>query len=57
MEDKIGSALEYYNIKRQGILDFINSNSNLTSDVVIEKGEELAVLEYKLTALQVALEN
>lgn len=57
MDDKINEALNYYAIQKQDILDFINNNNNLMSDVIIEKGEQLAVLEYKLTALQVALEN
>jgi hypothetical protein len=57
MEDKISVTLDYYSVKRKEILDFVNSSSNLTPDVVIEKGEELAILEYKITALQVALEN
>ena len=57
MEDKISVTLDYYSVKRKEILDFVNSSSNLTPDVVVEKGEELAILEYKITALQVALEN
>lgn len=57
MEDKISVTIDYYNVKKKDILDFVNASSNLTPDVVIEKGEELAVLEYKITALQVALEN
>jgi hypothetical protein len=57
MEDKIKKALEYYTFKSKEILDFINSNNSLTVDQIIEKGEELAVLESKITALEVANEN
>ncbi|MEP1487808.1 MAG: hypothetical protein ABJL44_11335 [Algibacter sp.] len=57
MEDKISVTIDYYKIKRKEILDFVNNNRDLTPDVVIEKGEALAILEYKITALQVALEN
>jgi hypothetical protein len=57
MEDKINITLEYYYLKRKEIMDFSNKNSNLTADQLIKNGEELAVLEYKITALQVALEN
>lgn len=57
MEEKIEKAIEYYNFKSKKILDFINSNNNLTVDQIIESGEELAILEYKITALEVAKEN
>ena len=57
MEDKISVTIDYYKVKRKEILDFVNNNSDLTPDIVIEKGEALAILEYKITALQVALEN
>jgi len=57
MEDKINTALEYYFIKIKGIQDFINTRSDLTVEEIIENGEALAVLEYKITALQVALQN
>ena len=57
MEDKITKALEYYNFKSKEVLNFINTNTNLTVEQIIEKGEELSVLEYKITALEVALEN
>jgi hypothetical protein len=57
MEDKIKKALEYYTFKSKEILDFINSNNNLTVEQIIESGEELAVLESKITALEVANEN
>jgi hypothetical protein len=57
MEDKINVALEYYFVKRKAIQDAINSSNNLTVEDIIEKGEELAILEYKITALQVAKQN
>lgn len=57
MEDKIKITLDYYFLKQKGVLDFVNKSDNLTVDEIIEKGEELAVLEYKITALQVALQN
>lgn len=57
MEDKINGALEYYFVKRKTIQDAINTSNDLTVEEIIEKGEELAVLEYKITALQVALQN
>jgi len=57
MDDKIKLALEYYSFKREEILDFVNSNNNLTTTQIIENGEEMAILEYKMTALEVALEN
>ena len=57
MEDKIDKTIKYYSIKSKQILDCINSANNLTVDKVIEKGEELSILEYKITALEVAKEN
>ena len=57
MKDKIDKTLEYYNFKSKEILNFINATKNLTVEQIIEKGEELSVLEYKITALEVAKEN
>jgi len=56
-EDKINKTIDYYNVKIDSILKFINSNRNLTVEQIIKLGEELSVLEYKLTALEVAKEN
>jgi hypothetical protein len=56
-EDKIENTLKYYCHKRQEILDFINSHDDLTADQIIQFGEEMAVLEYKITALEIAKEN
>ena len=57
MEDKIEIALAYYTKKGQDIIDIVNSKNNLTADEIIKYGEEMAVIEYKLTALEVAKEN
>lgn len=57
MIDKINEALKYYTYKKQGIMNFINCNDELTVEEIIENAEELSILEYKITALQVALEN
>ncbi|WP_299121002.1 hypothetical protein [uncultured Winogradskyella sp.] len=57
MEDKIEIAIAYYTKKGQDIIDAVNSNCNLTADEIINYGEEMAVIEYKLTALEVAKEN
>ena len=57
MEDKINVTLKYYFQQRQEILNFVNNSNSLSTDEIIEKGELLGVLEYKITALQVALEN
>ena len=57
MKNKIDKTIEYYIFKSKEILNFVNENTNLTTDKIIECGEELAVLEYKITALEVAKEN
>ena len=57
MGDKIKKALDYYTFKSNEILNFINSHNNLTVEQIIEKGEELAILEAKITALEVADES
>jgi hypothetical protein len=54
MKSKIDKAIDSYIFKSEEIIKFINSNSNLTVEQIIEKGEELAVLESKITALEVA---
>jgi hypothetical protein len=54
MKSKIDKAIEYYIFKSEEIIKFINSNSNLTVEQIIEKGEELSILESKITALEVA---
>ena len=57
MKDKIETAIEYYTFKRNEILQFVNTEKNLTVEKIIECGEELAILEHKITALEVAKEN
>ena len=57
LEDKIEKALEYYAFKSKQMKDFVNSSKDLTVEQIIEFGEELAVLEYKITALEVAKES
>ena len=56
MQDKLSTALKYYFLKRDGIINFVNGTSNLSADEIIKYGEELAILEYKITGLQVAQE-
>ena len=57
MDNKINIAIEYYSFKSNEILDYINSNDDLKIEVIVEKSKELSILEYKLTALEVAKEN
>ena len=57
MQGKIDKAIEYYTFKSNELLTYVNSNQNLTIDKIIECGEELAILEHKITALEVAKEN
>ena len=57
MIDKIQEALSYYNFKSLEIKNYINANTSLTVDEIIEKAEELSALEYKITALEAANEN
>ena len=57
MDEKIDTAIEYYSKQGQDILDKVNSISNITADELIKYGEEMAIIEYKLTALEVAKEN
>jgi len=56
-ENKIDRTINYYNVKINSIVKLINSNSDLSVDQIIQFGEELSILEYKLTALEVAKEN
>lgn len=57
MKDKIENTLEYYQIKEQQILEAVNSSNNLTSEEIAHYGEEMAILIYKITALEIAKEN
>ena len=57
MEDKIEIALEYYLVKQKEILDIINTSKQLTPEDIIDYGKKMAVIEHKITALEVAKEN
>ena len=52
--NKIEETLIYYRLQSQKILDYINSHDNLSVDQIIENGEELSKLEFKMTALEIA---
>lgn len=52
--NKIEETLTYYNLKSLEIINYINNNSNLSVDEIIDKGEELSQLEFKMTALEIA---
>ena len=54
MATKIDKAIEYYTFKSKKILNHINNSNSLTVDEIIENGQELAILKYKITALEVA---
>ena len=56
-KDSIDKTLEYYFVKRKQIMEFVNSKNNLSADQIIQCGEDIAELELKITALQVAKEN
>jgi hypothetical protein len=55
--DKINKTIEYYNTKVDTILKYMNTNNSLTAEEIIYNGEQLTILENKLTALEVAKEN
>ena len=57
MEDKIAVTLEYYTFKSKEIIDIVNKSNNLTVDEIIQSGEELAILEHKITSLEAAKES
>jgi len=57
MDSKIDITIDYYTKKGNEILDNVNSKSDLIADDIIHFGEEMAIIEYKLTALEVAKEN
>ncbi|MBT4679919.1 MAG: hypothetical protein P8Q53_02535 [Flavobacteriaceae bacterium] len=54
MNNKIEKAIVYYTVKSKEIIEYVNSNNQLTAEQIIQSAEELAILEYKLTALEVA---
>jgi len=57
VKTKIDKALDYYNFKSREILEQVNSSKNLTVEQIVEFGEQLSILEYKITALEVARES
>ncbi|WP_198658918.1 hypothetical protein [Winogradskyella tangerina] len=57
MDKKIDIAIDYYYKKGQDILTKVNKKSDITADELIKYGEEMAIIEYKLTALEIAKEN
>ncbi|WP_431156960.1 hypothetical protein [Winogradskyella poriferorum] len=57
MDNKIDIAIEYYTSKGQKILDKVNKSDNVSADELIQLGEEMAIIEYKLTALEIAKTN
>lgn len=57
MDDKIEIAIAYYTKKGEDIITAVNSSRILTADEIISYGEEMAEIEYKLTALEVAKES
>lgn len=57
VKTKIDKAIDYYSFKSREIMSSVNGSNNLTIEQIIEFGEELAVLEYKITALEVAKES
>lgn len=57
MEDKIDLAIEYYLVKQKEILKIVNTNKSLSVEDIIQYGEEMAVIENKITALEVAKES
>ena len=57
MKNNVDEALEYYLAKRKEIIDYVNSSKTLTAEEIIENGEEMTILEYKITALEVTKES
>lgn len=55
MKKHIDKVLEYYRFKNRKIINYINNSNNLTECEIIQKGKELEELEYKMTALEIAL--
>ena len=57
MKDKIDLTIEYYSVKSKELIEKVNNSNNLDADQIINYGEQLSVLENKITALEVAKEN
>lgn len=57
MGDKIERTLEYYFVKQKQILTLVNGSKSLSVDDIIDYGEEMSIIENKITALEIAKEN
>ncbi|WP_299128610.1 hypothetical protein [uncultured Winogradskyella sp.] len=57
MNTKIDTAIAYYSKQGSKLLKTVNSKSNITADELIKLGEDMAIIEYKLTALEIAKES
>ena len=57
MEDKINRTLEYYLVKQKQILTIVNTSNSLTVDDIIDYGDQMFIIENKITALEIAKEN
>jgi hypothetical protein len=57
VKTKIDKAIDYYSFKSREIRNTVNASKDLTVEQIIEFGEELSILEYKITALEVARES
>ncbi|MBO3115144.1 hypothetical protein J4050_00200 [Winogradskyella sp. DF17] len=57
MSKKIDAAVSYYSKQGKEILKTVNTRTDLSADELIRFGEEMAIIEYKLTALEVAKES
>lgn len=57
MDKKLDTAIEYYTIKQKEILELVNNSTSLSVEDIIRYGEEMSVIENKMTALEVAKEN
>lgn len=53
--EELEKAIEYYTFQKKQLLKSLNKENTFNEYEFIQFGEELAVLEHKLTALEVAL--
>lgn len=51
---ELEKAIEYYTFQKKKIVNLLNEKNTFNEYDLIQFGEELAVLEHKLTALEVA---
>lgn len=52
--ENITTVIKYYTARSKRMLKIINQNDYFTVDQIIEIGKELEILEYKITALEIA---